>query len=154
LIWDVLEKYREQIFGKKVVILNGAGVEFDDMLPDHPNGWGVLSFDASAEDLSAAIHAVSRGMIVLNHELLLRARAPRDEVNAVPSTMTGDRLTQRELEVFSLLSLGKQNKEIAYSLGISENTVKFHISSIFTKLHVTNRTEALRIGNQMGIISQ
>lgn len=154
LIRDEIEKYREQIFGKKLVVLNGGGMELDVMLSDHPNGWGVLSFDASADDLSATISSVSRGMVVLLPEQLIRDRATREEGNAAHSIMTGDRLTQRELEVFSFLSLGKQNKEIAHSLGISENTVKFHISSIFTKLHVTNRTEALRIGNQMGIISQ
>jgi DNA-binding NarL/FixJ family response regulator len=55
-------------------------------------------------------------------------------------------LTERESEVIGLLAKGLANKQIALSLGISEHTVKFHVSSIYTKLNVTNRTEAVREG--------
>jgi DNA-binding NarL/FixJ family response regulator len=51
-------------------------------------------------------------------------------------------LTARELEVLRLLARGLANKRIAYDLGISERTVKTHVSSIFAKLGVTDRTQA------------
>jgi DNA-binding NarL/FixJ family response regulator len=62
-------------------------------------------------------------------------------------------LTERELEVLGLLARGMANKQIAVELGISEHTVKFHVSSIYTKLNVTNRTEAVRAGLRGGWIA-
>ena len=62
-------------------------------------------------------------------------------------------LTDRESEVLGLLSKGLANKQIAAALGISEHTVKFHVSSIYTKLNVTNRTEAVREGLRGGWIA-
>jgi DNA-binding NarL/FixJ family response regulator len=51
-------------------------------------------------------------------------------------------LTERENEILRLIALGGTNKEIANKLGLSEKTVKNHISSIFQTLHVNNRTQA------------
>ena len=56
------------------------------------------------------------------------------------------RLTSREKEVLAFLTAGKSNAEIAASLNISPSTVKSHLSSIFSKLDVTNRTEAGLVG--------
>lgn len=53
-----------------------------------------------------------------------------------------DSLTRRELEVLKLLSVGLYNKEIGKNLGISERTVKNHISNIFKKINVMDRTQA------------
>jgi DNA-binding NarL/FixJ family response regulator len=61
-------------------------------------------------------------------------------------------LTEREVEVLQLLAQGLANKQIAQLLNISANTVKFHVSSIYTKLGATNRTEAVRLGLQSGLI--
>ena len=66
--------------------------------------------------------------------------------NAVP-------LTDREQEVLGWLARGRVNKEIAASLGISERTVKFHVSSIFNKLGATNRTEAVTLAVQRGLVT-
>ncbi|MCB0180151.1 MAG: response regulator transcription factor, partial [Anaerolineae bacterium] len=63
-----------------------------------------------------------------------------------------DALTPRELEVLGLLAQGLQNKEIAVELVISERTVKFHVSSIMSKLGAGNRTEALSIAAQRGLV--
>ena len=61
-------------------------------------------------------------------------------------------LTDRELQVLDLLADGYANKQISVELGISEHTVKFHVSSIYTKLNVSNRAEAVRLGIQRGLI--
>ena len=61
-------------------------------------------------------------------------------------------MTERELEVLDLLAAGLANKQIAVELGISEHTVKFHVSSIYTKLNATNRTQAVREGLRQGWI--
>ena len=61
-------------------------------------------------------------------------------------------LTDREAEVLALLAKGLANKQIAVMLGISEHTVKFHVSSIYAKLKATNRTQAVREGLRNGWI--
>ena len=62
-------------------------------------------------------------------------------------------LTERELEVLHLLAQGMPNKEIAAQLTISERTAKFHVSSIMGKLGATNRTEAVSLAAQKGLIT-
>jgi DNA-binding NarL/FixJ family response regulator len=56
------------------------------------------------------------------------------------------------MEVLQGLSQGLANKQIGYTLGISEHTVKFHVSAIYSKLNASNRTEAVRIGVQRGLV--
>ncbi len=63
-----------------------------------------------------------------------------------------DSLTERELEVLRLMAQGQMNKEIAAALVISERTVKFHVSAILSKLGAGNRTEAVRLAAQQGLI--
>ncbi len=112
--------------------------------------WGVLSLDASPEELSAAVCALGEGLWAGSPALLqtLLARQPAfllDEGDPVV-----DPLTPREREVLQLAAEGLANKQIALSLEISEHTVKFHLSSLYTKLGVTSRTEAIRAGARRG----
>jgi NarL family two-component system response regulator YdfI len=106
--------------------------------------WGILPTDSSAEELTAAIHALSQGLIVGAPALLFESDS--EPLERGP-------LTDRESEVIGLLAKGLANKQIAIALGISEHTVKFHVSSIYTKLNVTNRTEAVRAGLRGGWIA-
>jgi len=62
-------------------------------------------------------------------------------------------LTPRELEVLEVLAEGLSNKAIAARLGITEHTVKFHVSAIFAKLGAENRTDAVRRGVRRGLIT-
>lgn len=106
--------------------------------------WGILPAESSAEELSAAVHALSQGLVVGTSALLFESE------NEPPSRGP---LTERESEILGLLSKGLANKQIANALGISEHTVKFHVSSIYQKLNVTNRTEAMREGLRGGWIA-
>ena len=72
--------------------------------------------------------------------------------NAEPQQLY-EALTPRELEVLEALAQGLSNRAIAAQLGISEHTVKFHISSIFGKLGAENRTDAVRRGVRLGLIA-
>jgi DNA-binding NarL/FixJ family response regulator len=63
-----------------------------------------------------------------------------------------EQLTPREREVLALVADGLPNREIAHELEISEHTVKFHLASVFGKLGVSSRTEAVRRGLQLGLI--
>ena len=106
--------------------------------------WGILPTDSSADELIAAIHALSQGLIVGTPALLFESES---------GPLEHGPLTERELEVLGLLSKGLANKQIAVALGISEHTVKFHVSSIYQKLNVTNRTEAVRAGLRGGWVA-
>ena len=106
--------------------------------------WGVLPNDVSAEELTAAVHALSQGLVVGTSTLLFESES---------EPLSHGPLSDRESEVLGLLAKGLANKQIALALGISEHTVKFHVSSIYTKLNVTNRTEALRAGLRGGWIA-
>jgi len=72
---------------------------------------------------------------------------------AQPPQLPLEQLTPREQEVLQELALGLQNKEIALKLVISERTVKFHVSAILGKLNAGNRTEAVTVAAQRGLIS-
>jgi DNA-binding NarL/FixJ family response regulator len=106
--------------------------------------WGVLPTDSSPEELTAAIHALAQGLIVGTSTLLFESES---------EPLSHGPLTDRESEVLGLLAKGLANKQIAVALGISEHTVKFHVSSIYAKLSVTNRTEAVREGLRGGWIA-
>ena len=105
--------------------------------------WGILPLETSADELCAAIHALSQGLIVGTHQLLFTSEE---------ETLARGTLTDREAEVLALLAKGLANKQIAVVLGISEHTVKFHVSSIYSKLNATNRTQAVREGLRNGWI--
>ena len=113
-----------------------------------PRGWGVVSPDAPPEEFLAAVAATVQGLVVLPRTLTGRLIGEPANVEE-PS----EPLTAREREVLELLGRGLSNKMIAKELHISEHTVKFHISSIYTKLGVASRTEAINRGARQGLIS-
>jgi DNA-binding NarL/FixJ family response regulator len=112
-------------------------------------GWGLVPPDAPPEELAAATTAAAQGLIVLPKpmtERLLQEPAASVEELSEP-------LTAREREVLDLLGRGLSNRLIARELHISEHTVKFHISSLYAKLGVNNRAEAVSRGARHGLIS-
>lgn len=112
--------------------------------------WGILAHDVGAAELAAALHAVAQGLIVLAPELAARLLHHRPSPVEEPA---GEPLTARERDVLELVSQGLSNKQIAQKLQISEHTVKFHLSSLFAKLGVSSRTEAVNRGARQGIIT-
>ena len=111
--------------------------------------WGVVPPDAPPEELAAAALAVAQNLIVLPKPLTERLlQGP-----AAPVEELAEPLTAREREVLELLGRGLSNKLIARELHISEHTVKFHISSLYAKLEVNNRAEAVSQGARHGLIS-
>jgi DNA-binding NarL/FixJ family response regulator len=116
-------------------------------------GWGIVPIDAPAEQLQAAILAAAQGLIVLPgfHPSWLYERTP--VVATGNLSVTEEALTSREREVLELVSQGLSNKLIARKLQISEHTVKFHISSISTKLGAASRTDAVSRGLRRGLIT-
>ena len=78
---------------------------------------------------------------------------PAYEVRLRPDTTYDEPLTPREIQVLELLAEGLPNKSIADRLGISDQTVKFHVASISGKLGAANRTDAVRRALRRGLIT-
>jgi DNA-binding NarL/FixJ family response regulator len=110
---------------------------------------GYLLKGAPREELFQAIRVVHGGGSLL--QPVVAARLLRQVSGAAASALP-EPLTERELEVLRQLAKGRQNKEIATELWISERTVKFHVSAILAKLGVGNRTEAVGKAAQLGLI--
>ena len=112
----------------------------------------ILPRDVPAGELIAAIEAAAAGLVAL-HPADLNALLPAPpRADRAPLVDAGEALTPRELEVFAMLAEGAGNKTIAWKLGISEHTVKFHVAPIMGKLNATSRTEAVAIGIRRGLI--
>jgi NarL family two-component system response regulator YdfI len=109
----------------------------------------ILADDAEPEAILAATAAVAAGLIAFPARLLTTSAnvTAADERTNVP-----ERLTLRETDVLVELARGVPNKAIAARLAISEHTVKFHIASIFAKLGVASRTEAVAYGIRLGLV--
>jgi DNA-binding NarL/FixJ family response regulator len=112
---------------------------------------GYLLKGAPRAELFHAIRVVSEGGSLLQPVVAskLLKQMSQERADAQPLS---DPLTEREMDVLQLLAQGKPNKEIAEELVISERTVKFHVSSILTKLEAGNRTEAVTIAAQLGLV--
>jgi two-component system, NarL family, response regulator YdfI len=110
---------------------------------------GFLPHFLDAEQIITAIDAVVAGLIVIHPDLVFQAQnAPA--IAIFPQSEIY--LTSREIEILQLLGAGLDNKAIASKLQISKHTVKFHLSSIFSKLDVSSRTEAVTFGLRQGLI--
>ena len=107
----------------------------------------LLPVHARAEEILGAIAAVASGLLVF-HPSMVRA----DHTPTAPRRGPVPRLTGRELQILTMMAEGLGNKEIAWQLQISEHTVKFHITSIFNKLDVSSRAEAVSLGFRFGLI--
>lgn len=101
---------------------------------------GYVLKDSESAELKKAIRAIMDGETYIQPSLIPALNAKRLERNEDEEKI--DSLTRRELEVLKLLAIGMYNKEIAEKLEISERTVKNHVSNIFKKLEVTDRTQA------------
>jgi NarL family two-component system response regulator LiaR len=98
-----------------------------------------------------AIRAVAHGESLLGPTI---AQKVMRQFSALPGKQTPlvDDLTPRELEVLTLIAEGMGNKEIAQELVISEKTVKNHINNIFSKLHVSDRSQAMLYAIRQGLV--
>ncbi|MFN0090812.1 MAG: response regulator [Acidimicrobiales bacterium] len=111
---------------------------------------GYVLKDAEPEDLVRAIHSAARGDLPLDPKV---ARALVDSRRAAPAPRPapGSGLTSREREVLALVGEGLANKLIARRLGISEKTVKAHLTPVFHCLGVTDRTQAALYAHREGL---
>ena len=111
---------------------------------------GYLLKDCTPEDLFRAIKTVHAGDTIMSPEIARKMLLAFEEAEEEPSA---PQLTERELDVITALARGHSNKQIAWDLSISEKTVRNHISNIFKKLHVYDRTQAVLYAIREGIVN-
>ncbi len=139
LIVAIRSKYRD---AKIVVLTTESGdVQIQRALAAGAQGY-VLKGMAMAE-LVSAIRAVDSG----------RSGIPGEVAISLVEHLADDNLSPRETDVLRAIARGYRNKQVAASFGISEETIKMHVKNIFVKLGATDRTHAVTIAIQRGIIS-
>ncbi|MDX1413265.1 MAG: response regulator transcription factor [Candidatus Promineifilaceae bacterium] len=148
---QVLRKLRRSTPEARVVVFTAFDTDERILGAVQAGAKGYLLKGAPRNELFAAIRIVHSGGSLLQPVVASRLM---DKLSDAQQTMEpfAD-LSPREQEVLELLVRGKQNKEIAAELFITERTVKFHISSILGKLNAGNRTEAVTIALQQGLVN-
>lgn len=141
--FEAIARLRELDAGARIVVLSNYQGSEDVHRALTAGAMAYLTKDASDDDLIEAIQAVWKGRRHLPPALaaLLRERASRVE-----------ELTARELEVMQLLAKGLSNQEIADRLSIAEKTVRSHLTHLFAKLGVEDRTQAVLLAIQRGLV--
>jgi DNA-binding NarL/FixJ family response regulator len=148
----VLRRLRERDAATRAIVFTVFDTDERIISAVEAGAAGYLLKGAPRSELFAAIRIVHGGGSLLQPlvaSTVLRHVARRDRA-AEPPTVS---LTPREQSVLQLLTRGKSNKEIAATLGVTERTVKFHVSAIFTKLAVANRTEAVTKAVNAGLVT-
>jgi len=137
---------------KAVLLLTDNPADAQALFDPWPAVRGVLPIDASEDELGAAVRALAEGLWVAAPALLSDMIWQKPAQIADDAGFAGETLTSRETEVLQLTAQGLANKQIAGVLNISEHTVKFHLSSLYAKLGVTSRMEAVRVGARRGLV--
>jgi DNA-binding CsgD family transcriptional regulator len=136
----------------------GMGLAFDDdaaLLETVKAGAkGYLLKDVSLEQLTAAIRDVAAGGTVIRPVVTERVLRGLEHVRRDFDALSPpDPLTRREIEILRLMAGGYSNREIADALGTAEGTVKNHASSILSKLGVRDRTQAVVVAYESGLVT-
>ena len=133
---EICERLRAESPTTNVLLISGAG-RINPNAARAAGAAGFISKDWPAADIAGAVRMVGLGMTVFRpHE-----------------SPSGPRLTDREHEVLDLIGSGATNREIAEQLFLSPHTVKEHTSSLYRKLSVRNRAEAVQKAQRLGLIA-
>jgi two-component system NarL family response regulator len=138
----VIENIRKQDASARVIVLTTYDSDTEILRAIKAGAKAYLLKDARREELLDCIRRVNRGETCI----------PASLAEKLAAGLSSESLTGRELNVLELLAQGKSNKEIGVNLYISETTVKSHLRSIFRKLNVLSRTEAITVASRRGLI--
>jgi DNA-binding NarL/FixJ family response regulator len=141
---------RQQDPNVKVIIFTAFDTDERIVEAVRAGAAGYLLKGSPREDVFRAVQVVNSGGSLL--QPVIASKLIRQMSQSAAQPELPESLTPREQDVLKLLAQGLQNKEIAAELIISERTVKFHVSSILSKLDAGNRTEAVTIAVQHGLV--
>lgn len=150
-VWEKLLSMQEKQYSSPIIALVDELDSINLEVALRSGVRGILPDSSTESEIIAAVEAIAFGLIVLHPdavELLPLKESMPEKVTLTPMQT----LTPREIEVLEMLGSGLGNKAIAKRLHISDHTVKFHVSSIFGKLGVSSRTEAVTVGVRLGLI--
>jgi DNA-binding NarL/FixJ family response regulator len=139
---DALLAIRQEFPDAKVIMLTTYDGDEDIYRALDAGARGYLLKDTMRKELIDVIRTVSAG----------QRRVPPAVAAKLAEHMPRTPLSAREIEILGLISQGMRNKEIGGALGITEDTVKVHVKNIFDKLDVSDRTQAVTVALQRGII--
>jgi two-component system, NarL family, response regulator len=139
---DTLLALKREKINTRVIILSSHETDEDIYRAVRAGAQAYLSKDSKQSEMVEAIRAVHRGKRYFPHHIADR----------LTERMMRTDLTTRESEVLQMLARGLTNKEIGNALDISGNTVRNHVNSIIDKLEVSDRTEAVAVAIQRGLI--
>jgi DNA-binding NarL/FixJ family response regulator len=139
---EVIRAIRANDHTARIVVLSNYEGSEDVHRALNAGALSYLTKDADADALVKAIRIVSQG-----HSFI-----PPNLRGLLFSRHEADALTSREMDVLKQLTTGKSNRDIADHLGIAEKTVRIHMTRIFEKLHVSDRTQAVLVALQRGIV--
>jgi DNA-binding NarL/FixJ family response regulator len=128
-----------------VLVLTTFDTDADILRAIEAGATGYILKDAPREELFRAVRTTALGQSYLSPAVASRLMGQM-------RTPAGAALSERELDVLAQVAKGASNKEIAHALHISEATVKSHLLHIFAKLEVNDRTEAVTLALQRGIL--
>jgi DNA-binding NarL/FixJ family response regulator len=145
---DFLRRVREAAPETRAIVFSTAT---DAQSIDAALRAGALAYvikTAAPEDFALTIRQAFRQSVFFERPAVAEAPAP-----VVDPPTNGHGLTRREVEILRLVAEGRTNSEVARSLWVTEETVKFHLSNTYRKLGVSNRTEAGRWAHQHGLLA-
>jgi DNA-binding NarL/FixJ family response regulator len=144
---EVIHRIKVDFPGVQAIVFTAFDTDERILSAVKAGAMGYLLKGAPREEIFRAIRVASQGGSLL--QPVVASRLLHHIASSPPEKPS---LTPRETEVLTLLAQGRTNKEIARLLVITERTVKFHISSLLTKLGAGNRTEAVSTAAKLGMI--
>jgi two-component system, NarL family, response regulator LiaR len=156
---QAIPRIRERAPATRILVLTSFADDRTVLPAIRAGAAGYLLKDVQPPELAAAIRTVHAGEALLAPSvatMLVEQLAAEDGAGGTASPQDDDRahLTPRELEVLAELARGRANKAIAFELGVSERTVKTHVSNILGKLGFTDRTQAAVYAVEHGLVGR
>jgi DNA-binding NarL/FixJ family response regulator len=139
----------------RVLVMTDHDTDEDVLAAIAAGAAGYLCKDAPADELVAAVRAIAAGGAVITPAVLNRILVRVAEALPAPETTTAsklDALTDREREVLVHVARGHSNAEIAAALQVSETTIKTHVGHVLTKLRLRDRTQAVVLAYETGLV--
>ena len=143
---EAIRRLREANPAVQVVVLTAFDTDERIVGALQAGAQGYLLKGAPRAEIFTAIRTVSAGGALLQPVIATKL------LRQVREAEHPDALTPREKEVLDLVAAGLANGEIAENLSITERTVKFHVSSLLSKLGAKNRTQAVRLARERGLV--